>query len=272
MFRLAAFADEISQDAREQAEQCARLGVQGIELRSVGGTNVLDLSDEACRDLKRLWADHGLRVICIGSPIGKVPVDQPWAPHLERFRVALRRAIEFEAGLIRIFSFYPGAGGVLVPSEVSDRLATMAALAATSGVTLVHENEREIHGEKALACRGLLDAVASPHMQAAFDPANFVQAGENAWAAWELLRDRVIHIHIKDARRGSGEVVPAGQGDGAVAAMLRDAAARGYDGYLSLEPHLAAAGRFSGFSGVRLFEVAVRALRDVLREQHLAAS
>lgn len=272
MFHLAAFADEIDPSVTVQADVCRRLGVGGIELRSADGVNVLDLTDAAVREASRLFADHGLRVICIGSPIGKVPVDAPWPPHRDRFLRALERAHEFKAGMVRVFSFYAAADGARRESVVHERFRELVPLAAAAGVTLVHENEKDIHGDLADACLRLLRAVDSPHLRAAFDFANFVQVGEDPWRAWLLLRDWVTHIHVKDARRVGGQVVPAGEGDGEVGRILADAAATGYHGFLSLEPHLSAAGPFSGFSGPRLFESAVAALRRVLAAQGLAAS
>lgn len=270
MLRLAAFADEISPDLEEQAFQCARLGVTGIELRSVGGRNVLDLDAAAAREIARVLADRGLAVICIGSPIGKVAIDQPFEAHLERFRRAVERAHWFKTRLIRVFSFYPGGDGRLDVAEVLSRFRTFTDLARRENVVLVHENEKDIFGDTAERCHALLAGLNSPHLRAAFDFANFVQVGEDPWRAWVLLRDHVAHIHIKDARAGTGNVVPAGEGDGRVAEILRDARARGYDGYLSLEPHLAAAGQFSGFSGPALFEVAVNALRGLLDREAIA--
>jgi sugar phosphate isomerase/epimerase len=81
-----------------------------------------------------------------------------------------------------------------------------------------------------------------------------------------LLKDYVDYVHIKDGLMAEKRVVPAGQGDGEVRELLRELVARGYDGFLSLEPHLKSAGTFSGFSGPELFGVAVKALREVLRE------
>ncbi len=81
-----------------------------------------------------------------------------------------------------------------------------------------------------------------------------------------MLKPYTVHIHVKDALTGSGKVVPAGEGDGHIAEILKDAYASGYRGFLSLEPHLAATGQFSGFSGPTLFGVAVEALRKVAKE------
>ena len=55
--------------------------------------------------------------------------------------------------------------------------------------------------------------------------------------AYEMLKPYIEYIHIKDNRKGVG-VLPAGKGDGKIEEILRDLYKNGYDGYLSLEPHL----------------------------------
>lgn len=61
-------------------------------------------------------------------------------------------------------------------------------------------------------------------------------------------------------------MVPAGQGDGEVRETLAALAAAGFSGYASLEPHLAEAGRYGGFSGPQEFRRAAAALKGLLRE------
>jgi sugar phosphate isomerase/epimerase len=51
-------------------------------------------------------------------------------------------------------------------------------------------------------------------------------------------------MHIKDALFSDGSVVPAGYGDGNLEYILRELFASGYEGFLSLEPHLTV---FDGF-------------------------
>ena len=46
-------------------------------------------------------------ISAIGSPIGKVKITDPFEPHMERFRKAVKLAEFFESPFIRIFSFYP---------------------------------------------------------------------------------------------------------------------------------------------------------------------
>ena len=83
---------------------------------------------------------------------------------------------------------------------------------------------------------------------------------------WPRLKPYTVHIHVKDAKLDGGKIVPAGEGDGDIPAILKDAYASGYRGFLTLEPHLSVAGRFSGFTGPKLFKVAADALKKVCRE------
>jgi predicted dehydrogenase/sugar phosphate isomerase/epimerase len=268
--RLAAFADEIAPDLDVQIEQCLRHGIRHIELRGVWNKNVLDLTDSERRLVRDKLNGCGMAVACIGSPIGKVALDASFDEHFERFKIAVDAAEFFGAPFIRIFSYYPPGSmdreTFLASSgdEIIERMRRKVDFIGQRDITLLHENEAKIFGERSRECRMILDGVASPRFRAAFDFANFVQCGEDPLAAWNALRDFVVHFHIKDARTGTGEVVPAGQGDGRMADILKDAIRSGYRGFFSLEPHLAAHGPFSGFTGPALFQVAVESLNNLL--------
>jgi sugar phosphate isomerase/epimerase len=265
MVRLSGFADEIGPDLELQIKTLASEGLKFLELRGVWGKNVLDLTADDRNRLKKRLRQAGIGVSSIGSPIGKVRIDEPWADHVARFKIALDAAEFFEAPFIRIFSYYPPEGGRIEDhrDEVIRRLNEQMQLAKGRRAQLLHENEAAIYGEKTEGCLDIARRV--PGIRLIFDPANFVCAGVRPREAWPVLRDKVVYFHIKDAILGSGQIVPSGEGDGDIAEVLRDAiVGRGYDGFLSLEPHLAAAGQFSGFSGPDLFKKAVRALKTVL--------
>src|SRR5947209_12349013 len=107
MFTLSAFADEISPDPEQQIEVLKSCGVRHIELRSILKTNILDLTDLQISEFKSLMHTHGFRLSAIGSPIGKVKIDEPFEPHLKRFQRAIELCKAFETRNIRIFSYYP---------------------------------------------------------------------------------------------------------------------------------------------------------------------
>ena len=120
-----------------------------------------------------------------------------------------------------------------------NKLKQFAAIAEKYDVVLIHENEKDIYGDIARRCKDVLDNVGSEHFKAAFDYANFVQCGEDTAACWELLKDNVAYIHIKDAVYGKGENVLCGTGDGKIPQLLEQAIVKeGYQGFLTLEPHL----------------------------------
>ena len=83
------------------------------------------------------------------------------------------------------------------------------------------------------------------HFKAIFDFANFVQCGQDTMEAYELLKPYIAYIHVKDAQKADGSVMPAGYGDGNVATILGDLFNNGFNGFLSLEPHLF---NFAGFA------------------------
>ena len=268
MLKLAAFADEISPNLDEQIRVCRENHVTHFELRGVNNLNVLDFDAPLRREIKAKLAEHGMGVASIGSPIGKVKVTDSWDAHFERFKIAVESAEFFAAPFIRVFSYYPpdsGGDPRAYRNEVLRRMSAQVDYIRDRDVVLVHENEIKIYGEKGAQCLDLMRSIDSPKLRCAFDFANFVQAGERPIDNWAALKPYTAHIHIKDALRGSGKVVPAGKGDGDLEAILPDAWRSGYRGFLSLEPHLAKHEQFSGFSGPDLFKTAADALKDLCR-------
>jgi 3-dehydroshikimate dehydratase len=264
VLKLAAFADEISADLDVQIKHCRENGITRVDLRGVADKNVLDFDKALRAEIKRKLADNGLGVVSIGSPIGKVKLSEPFDAHFEQFKIAVEMAEFFDAPYVRIFSYYETRLGDR--DEVIRRLQKKVDYLRDRKPVLIHENESRIFGETGAACLDLLKSINSLKLRGAFDFANFVQARENPLQNWPLLKPYTVHFHIKDARMGNGKVVPAGEGDGHLAEILKDAYASGYRGFLSLEPHLAAHGQFSGFSGPELFKTAVDALRKLARE------
>ena len=269
MLGLCGFADEISPDLDEQVRVCRACGVSRFELRSVDGINVLDF-DRALRErVRSTLRDQAMSVACIGSPVGKVKISEPWDAHFERFKVAVELAELFGARMIRVFSYYPADERDDIArhrDEVVRRLRAKVEYLGDRDIVLVHENESRIYGERGAACLDLMRTIDSPRLRSAFDFANFIVGpSERPRDNWPMLEPYTAHFHVKDARLSDRAIVPAGQGDGDIGAILADAYRGGYRGLVSLEPHLAAAGQFSGFSGPQLFTRAVAALRDVCR-------
>jgi 3-dehydroshikimate dehydratase len=251
MFILSAFADEISPDPQEQVDVLRRCGVRHIELRSIHKTNVLDLTDLQVQEFKSLLDRHGLGLSAIGSPIGKVKIDQPFEPHRKRFERALELCKVFATPNIRVFSYYKPEETAWEQwrGEVLSRMGEKVRLAEKAGVRLVHENEHAIYGDSAF--RGVYDA------------ANYVFCGYDPWEGWQKTKSWTAHFHIKDWVAGARHGSLAGEGQGRLPEVIADAAPT-YDGFATLEPHLLGGGPTGGVTGPELFPRAVAAFTAIL--------
>ena len=264
-FILTGFADEIDPDLSVQLAHLRKNDIAYMECRNIGDKCVIDYDDAQVKAFAREMADNGIQVSALGSPIGKYPIEEPFAPHLDRFKRAMEVAHLLGTGYIRMFSFFlpKDADPAQYRSEVMKRWEGFIEAAQGEKLILLHENERDIYGENAERCRDLLDTMKSPILKAIFDPANFVLCGVQIWPAFELLRDQVIYLHIKDGRIADGKVVPSGQGDGMIPEVLQALKDSNFEGFLSVEPHLV--NNMPG-GGPELFAVAVQALWDVIEK------
>jgi sugar phosphate isomerase/epimerase len=264
---LSGFADEISPDPAEQLAVLAAENMRHLELRSAWSVGVADLGDAELARFGKMLDDAGVRVSAIGSPIGKIGVDAPLEPELDRLRRVADVAAGFGTTIVRVFSFFIPAAQrpERYREQVIERMRALADVAEERGVVLAHENEKEIYGDRPERCADLIASVGSPALRATFDAANFVQCGVHPHRqGYGLLRPYLVYLQVKDALAATGEVVPAGQGDGQVRETLTALRDSGFDGYMSLEPHLATEGRFGGFSGPDDFRRAAQALKALL--------
>ena len=273
-----AFSDEAGSALSAQIEAMRRNGLAGPELRGVDGQNISDLTEEKAREVRARLDDAGLRVRSLGSPIGKISLADDFAAHLDKLRHTVDLARILGAGRIRMFSFYPREGQrpEEMRGQVLDQLGAMLDACEGSGVLLCHENEKGIYGDNAARCLDLL--TAETRMLGIFDPANFIQCGQDTLEAWALLKDRTDYLHIKDAFFADGRVVPAGRGEGRLPEIVRDFIARGGRA-VTVEPHLtvfaglkdlereggrSAVGQYAYASAGEAFDAACAALREIV--------
>lgn len=177
-----------------------------------------------------------------------------------------------------MFSFYipEGENPEDYRDEVIRRLEAFMDETEGTGITLLHENEKDIYGDTPERCLDIIESIDRKCFKAIFDPANFIQIDAETYPlAFDLMKEHVLYMHIKDARYSDHQVVPAGQGDGKIKEILTELRDRGFKGFLSLEPHLA---NFVGFAtleqgdvgadmpdgGEKEFTIAAHALKDII--------
>ena len=203
---ISGFADEISPDFTEQLKTVTSLGMHYISLRSADGKNIAEYTpDEVREKLMPRLAQYGVKVSSIGSPVGKVGVEDEagFAEHLAGLERLCEICKLLDCRYIRMFSFFipHGKDPDSYRDVVIEKLRKFAAVAEKHDVILLHENEKDIYGDTGARCRVIFEALASPHFRAAFDFANFVQCGEDTEKCWELLRPYIEYIHIKGSGR-----------------------------------------------------------------------
>ncbi|MBR3823806.1 MAG: sugar phosphate isomerase/epimerase [Lachnospiraceae bacterium] len=247
---ITGFADEIHRDLDVQLEIIGDLGQKYIELRGADGINIADMTMEQAKMFKMKLNAKGVKISALGSPIGKVGITDDFVSHFEKFKHVVELAKVFETSYIRMFSFYMHSDkpAEVFREEVLKRMGKMVEYAKEQNVVLLHENEKGIYGENAARCKELMEAFYGDHFKCIFDFANFVQCKQDTLEAYEMLKPYIHYLHIKDAMWENGEVVPAGMGDGNVKQILEMLDAEGYEGFLSLEPHLA------DFAGLQMLE------------------
>jgi sugar phosphate isomerase/epimerase len=270
MFTLSAFADEISPDPQEQIDVLKSCGIRHIEFRSILKTNVLDLTDLQIGEFKSLLRKHGFQLSAIGSPIGKIKIDEPFEPHFKRFQRAIELCQVFDTRNIRIFSYYLPEDGEWDNwrRDVLDRMWEKLKLAEKAEVRLVHENEHRIYGDDPERVKDLMETVLEQvdhrYFGAVYDPANYVFGGFDPWKGWQLTKEWTVHFHIKDWVRGESHGRLAGEGQGRIAEVMAEAVPMNYDGFATLEPHLLGGGPTGGVTGPELFPKAVAAFKGIL--------
>lgn len=236
-WRIFAFADEASPMTDGQIAAMKRNGLEGLEIRNVDEVNVSQITVEKAREVQKKLEAQGLMVWSVGSPIGKIDIEKDdFKEHQETFKHTLEIANVLNAENLRLFSFYipSGRNPEDYRNEVIDRLGSFCDIAKDSGICLCHENEKGIYGDTAERCLDILAAL--PKIKGTFDPANFVQCGQDTMEAWQLLHPYIKYLHIKDALP-DGSVVPAGRGVGNVASIIASYQKQGGN-VLTVEPHL----------------------------------
>lgn len=239
MIRISAFSDEASEDLTGQIAALKRNGLSLTDVRGINGVNIGAMDVRDAREHARRLAGEGIGVWCIGSPIGKCPVTDEEKNIKDGLSKIANLAHVFGCDKIRIFSFFDAYND---GQRVCDLLSGLVSDAEKEGVTLYLENEKGVYGDTVERVRYILSRVKG--LKSIYDPANYVQVGENAAEAYDLVGRNADFWHIKDVVAQTGEIVPAGMGDGHIESVIDGVKG---DAVFTLEPHLM---EFVGYGGI----------------------
>lgn len=271
MIYLSAFSDEAASDLNGQIQALKKNGISYMEIRTVDGKNVKSMTLEEAENIYQVLEENGIKVWSIGSPLGKesieVDFDKDYAPVV---RHICQIANILKTDKIRMFSFFHAYEQ---REKVFENLRKMVAIAKEYNVELYHENEKEIYGDTLARVLDIMENVDG--LKYVYDPANYLQVYEKADGTLNALLDKTDYFHIKDVIMDTGELVPAGYGDGKIFELVKGIKG---DKVLTLEPHLQIFDAYKSIdnqemkhkfyfkSNAEAFDIAVQALKKILYE------
>ena len=270
MIKLCAFSDEAGSSLDEQIAASKRNNISLMELRSIDKKNVSDFTIEEARNYQNILENNGIFVWSIGSPLGKVSIDVDFEEYSKKITHVCELANIFKTDKIRMFSFFNAYEN---PQKVFEYLRKMVEIARKYGVSLYHENEKDIYGDTAERVEEIYQNVNG--LKYIYDPANYIQCDQKAEITLPKFHKKTDYFHIKDVIYETGELVPAGYGDGDILKLIE---LIDEDKTLTLEPHLAVFDSFKSIDNTEMkhkfvyknsngaFDAAVTALKNLLKK------
>lgn len=255
---LSGFADEAANAIDGQIKATKELGWEYIEARNINGKNIHDISDAEFDKVVGKLQNSGIKINCFGSAIanwGK-QIDSPFESSLEETMRAIPRMQRLGTKIIRIMSF-----AVLKDREPHDqmekerfhRVRELLKMFEDAGITPVHENCMNYGGMSWKHTLKLIENV--PGLKLVYDTGNPVFSidyskdkpypKQSSWEFYQNIKEHIAYIHIKDGlwsengENGKAVFTFPGEGDGDVYKIVEDLLTNGYDGGISIEPHLA---------------------------------
>jgi sugar phosphate isomerase/epimerase len=246
MIRRSVISDEISQDLGEVIEVARAFRLDAIEIRTVWDTRIDLLDATAVNRLRHATAAADLAISAVAPPFYKCDIDSPseQREHLEILRRSIDVARRLGTNLVRTFTFWKTSDLDEVLDRIVEYYQEPVDIARSTGVTLAVENEYACLVGTGRELAALLKRLDRPEARALWDPCNafFAVDAELPFPdGYEAVRDRVVHVHLKDAKKVLGSpkpvLAPLGEGEVDVAGQLEALNHDGYNGFVSLETH-----------------------------------
>jgi sugar phosphate isomerase/epimerase len=253
------FADEVLPDIDAQIRATKELGWTNIEARKAGvgafpAAMIHDISDAAFEELAAKLQAAGVKINCFGSAVanwGK-KIEDSFDITIQEVKRCIPRMQKLGTKLIRIMSYAVRKEDDQMEQERFRRLREINRMFADEGLTAVHENCMNYGGMGWPFTIKLIENV--PGLKLVFDTGNPVGSENRAkskpyprqssWEFYEHVRDHVVYMHIKDGvfdpKTGKATYTFPGEGQGDVRRIIKDLLSRGYDGGISIEPHMGA--------------------------------
>ena len=237
-------ADEAGAPLDRQMAAHKELGWTHIELRKVNDTTAANASDDEFKRIHEQLNEAGMQVSCFAGAIANWARDvtDPFEPDIEELKRSIPRMQATGTKFVRIMSYVNnnGLSDAEWRKEALRRIGELARMAEDGGVVLVHENCHGWASQSPENIQIMLGEINSPALKVVFDTGNSTGEERSSFDFCKGLDpEEIVYVHVKDIKLGQGATWP-GEGDSEVARTIEDLLKNGYDGGLSIEPHMAA--------------------------------
>ncbi len=248
ILKLSGISDEAGYALKDQIKAHRELGWDFLDLRVVDGVNLTAVSDAKFEEIYGAVTDSGLKVSGFSSGIccwGR-SVKDDFQLDIDDMKRAIPRMQRLGTKYIRIMSCpHDESAGILEEEhkrETFRRIKDLVKMAVDGGVVMVHE-----HGGAGWTRSDpdrmieLYEAMDSPGIKLLLDTANFKgpDAGDKSWNTYQRIKDVIGYVHLKD-RIDDETCTWIGEGIIPISKLLKAMVEDGYDGFVSMEPHIAA--------------------------------
>ena len=247
---LTGFADEVSSNIEDQIRVTKELGWNAIEARSIGESNIHDISDADFENVCKALLDNGIHINCFGSAIANwsKKISDPFEISLQEVERTISRMQRLNVKLVRIMSYSRCTGSEQYAEERFRRLKVICDKFLEAGITPLHENCMNYGGMSWMHTLELIDNISG--LRLVFDTGNPViskdyskteDRKQDSLEFFKKIHEHVEHIHIKDVfLDGDKECfVFPGEGDAKIVDILKELKHMNYNGGISIEPHMA---------------------------------
>ena len=223
---LAVIGDEVSPSLDEMIDFCVENGVDRLEMRTVGGRNLLGMELDEIAEIASRIHQSQLTVPSFISPVLKWPApgqtakggkvdfafDPDTCPTGDPFQHAFDICIMLGATRLRIFSWLKYDD--YQPGDLAGPLGQLCDLADEYGVDLQVENESVCNVGSIAELDALMQTFSHRRIRPLVDISNAYGLGAPpSIETFRSLAPRTDHISLKDRKLAERRTVPIGQGD-----------------------------------------------------------
>lgn len=245
MFKRSVISDEISQDIIRAVEVTASFGLEGIELRSVFGKNLHELSKAERIKIYDAVKAKNMVIPCLSTPIFKCQIydEEEFRENIYILEKSIKIAKEWQTNMIRGFTFWQnGIFQKLIPT-ILEKIRSIIPILEENKIIMIIESDPNTNANSTQKLKILLDNINSQWVRAIWDPGNnlYVKEAEKPFPdSYETLKKYIAHIHVKDVIRYSQDHVDScciGNGEVNWSQIIDRLVVDNYTGFLSLETH-----------------------------------